>query len=241
MRSIRSSSPAHVACLALVVSLAGLAGAGCAAAPKPEPVVVDAAPVPEKIDTGPTSMESEIGGLNEEAMDAAFNSLDVTRCVEQHSVSLDQLGGELKLKLRIDRRGSARWAYLSRSTLGDRDAEKCVLDLVKAKSWPRPLGGEGIAEKEFTIDPRAEPVALDERRSQAPIAHARAEAGKCRRGVPGSFFATVYLQPDGKVLAAGVSVPSERGEDVADCVVEAVRKVRFRGAPKPAKLSFEIR
>ena len=73
------------------------------------------------------------------------------------------------------------------------------------------------------------------------VAQARADAGKCRRGVPGSFFATVHVRPDGRVAAAGVAVPSEKGEDVADCMVEAMRKVRFRGVPKPAKLSFEIR
>jgi hypothetical protein len=223
------------------ILLCSVALAGCAAAPPPPPVIVEVAPIPEKVDTGPESMEAEIGGLNEEAMDQAFASLDVNRCIEQSGDKLDTLGGELKLKLRIDRRGSARWAYLSRSTLGDRDAEKCVLDLVRAKSWPRPLGGEGLAEKDFVIDPRTEPATLEERRTLVQVAQARAEAGKCRRGVPGSFFATVYLQPDGRVVTAGVAVPSEKGEDVADCVVEALRKVRFRGAPKPAKLSFEIR
>jgi hypothetical protein len=228
--------------LASCVSYVPLAASlsGCAAAPPPKPVIVDAPPVPEKVDTGPTSMESEIGGLSEEAMDKAFASLDINHCIELQG-DKENLGGELKLKMRIDRRGSARWAYLSQSTLGDRDAEKCVLDLVRAKSWPRPLGGEGLAEKNFVIDPRTEPAALEERRSMAQIAQARAEAGKCRRGVPGSFFATVYLQPDGHVFTAGVAVPSEKGEDVADCVVEAVRKVRFHGAPKVAKLSFEIR
>ncbi len=230
----------------LVSGLAlALALAGCgAAAPPPRAVVADAAPQPEKIDTGPTAMEAEIGGLNEEAMDQAFASLDVNGCIDAQSGKLDQLGGELRLKLRIDRRGATRWAYLSRSTLGDRDAEKCVLDLVKAKTWPKPLGGEGLAEKDFVVDPRTEPVALDERRTQAPVAHARAEAGKCRRGVPGSFFATVYLHADGRVVTAGVAVPSEKGEDVADCVVEALRKVRFRGAgpdARPVKLSFEFR
>jgi hypothetical protein len=218
-----------------------IALAACSAAPVRAPVVADAAPEPERVDTGPTSMESEIGGLNEEAMDKAFASLDVTRCIAGRGDDLDQLGGELTLKLRIDRRGATRWAYLSRSTLGDRDAEKCVLDMARQKTWPKPLGGEGIAEKEFVIDPRAEPLPLDERRTLGQIAHARAEAGKCRRSVPGSFMATVYVQPDGRVLAAGVAVPNERGEDVADCVVEAVRKVRFHGAAKPAKLSFEIR
>ena len=116
-----------------------------------------------------------------------------------------------------------------------------MLDLARAKSWPRPLSGEGLAEKDVTVDPRAEPPSIDERRARAPIAAARAEAAKCKKGVPGSFLATVYVQPDGSVATAGVSVPSEKGEDVADCVVEALRKVRFRSTDKLAKLSFEIR
>jgi hypothetical protein len=218
-----------------------LSFAGCGSAPPPPPVVVDAPPVEEKVDPGPTSAESEIGGLSEEAMDQAFNSLDVTRCVAEHGDNLDQLGGEIRLKLRIDRKGNARWAYLSRSTLGSREAEKCVLDMVRAKTWPKPLGGEGIAEKEFVVDPRAEPVTLDEKKTLVQVAQARADAAKCRNGVQGTFFATVYVKPNGRVAAAGVAVPSEKGEDVADCMVEAVRKVRFRGVPKPAKLSFEIR
>jgi len=224
-----------------IFSLA-LAGAACqASTPTPEPVVVDQAPEPEKIDRGPTSMESEIGGLDEYAIDKAFASLDITHCIEPRAAELDQLGGELNIKLRIDRRGNARWAYLSRSTLGDREAEKCVLDLARAKSWPKPLSGEGLAEKEVTIDPRAEPVALDERNDRRPIAEARTEAGKCKKGIDGSFLATVYVEPDGTVATAGVSVPSEKGEDVADCMVEALRRVHFRGTETLAKLSFEIR
>jgi hypothetical protein len=223
----------------LVASCLALALAACSTpAPPPRTVIADAPPVPEKVDTGPTTMESEIGGLNEEAMAKAFASLDVNHCIEEKG---DTLGGELKLNVRIDRHGHARWAYLSGSTLGDRDAEKCVLALARAKSWPRPLGGEGLAENKFTVDPRAEPTPLDEKRTLVQVARARAEAGKCRRGVPGSFVATVYLEPDGTVTSAGVAVPNEKGEDVADCVVEAVRKVRFQKAPKAVKLSFEIR
>ena len=93
----------------------------------------------------------------------------------------------------------------------------------------------------MTIDPRAEPLELDARRDRAPIAEARAQAAKCKKGVDGSFLATVYVQPDGTVATAGVSVPNEKGEDVADCMVEAVRKVHFRSTDKLAKLSFEIR
>jgi len=215
---------------------------GCGSAPPPpKTTLADAPPVPEKIDTGPTSMEGEIGGMNEEAMDNAFASLGVAQCIERGSEKIDALGGEFKLKLRIDKKGSARWAYLAESTLGDRDTEKCLIDLARAKNWPKPVGGDGLAEKTYAIDPPTQPLTLDEKRVRGEIARARAETAKCRRGVDGSFVATVYVKPDGHVESAGVAVPSEKGEDVADCVVEALMKVRFRAPTKPAKVSFELR
>jgi hypothetical protein len=223
--------------LALVASLLS----ACAAT-LPEPVIHDAEPVPEHVDRGATSVESEIGGLNEEAMDRAFASLEVQRCLTEGSSRLSAIGGEFKLRLRINRDGGARWAYVSESTLGDRATEKCLIDLVRARTWPKPLGGEGLAEKAFAIDAPTAPVLLEEKRMGADVARARAAASRCRHGIVGSFFATVHVRPDGRISAAGVAPPNELGEDVADCVVEAIRKLRFRPyAPRAAKVSFEIR
>ena len=229
--------------LVAIVQLAVLASLlpACAAA-IPTPVIRDAEPVTEKIDRGATSVESEIGGLNEEAMDRAFASLEVQRCLTEGSSRLSAIGGAFKLRVRINRDGGARWAYVSESTLGDRATEKCLLDLVRGRSWPKPLGGEGLAEKAFAIDAPTAPVMLEEKRMLVDVARARAAASRCRHGVKGSFFATVHVRPDGRISAAGVAPPNERGEDVADCVVDAIRKLRFRpSAPRAAKVSFEIR
>lgn len=218
-----------------------LALAACEETPEPKVAPAPPPPPPEKIDTGPTAMESEIGGLNDEAVEKAFSSLNLEGCVGRGVQKVEQLGGNLKLKIRIDRKGHARWVYLSESTLGDRDTEKCLLDLARAKTWPKPLGGEGMAEKNYEVEPRVKPFRMDEKRLVTPIARARSEAAKCRRGVTGSFSATVYLKPSGAVVAAGLAVPSDKGEAVADCMVEALRKVRFHaGMPKASKLSFAI-
>jgi hypothetical protein len=223
--------------------LALVALVGCAAEPPP-PAVTAGEPVavPEKLDTLP-AMESEIGGLNEEAMDKAFAALgaDVQRCVESASGKLDVLGGDIKLRLRIDRKGGARWAYVSASTLGDRDVEKCILESARAKSWPLPVGGEGLAEKSYAIDPSKAPTDLtEEKRVRGDVARVRAQAVKCKKGVRGSFTATAYLTPDGKVANAGVALPNEKSEDAADCMVEAVRKARFSRPGRDAKVSFSI-
>jgi hypothetical protein len=217
--------------------------AGCAGAPEAKVPELRDAPVVQRIDRGPTSMEAEIGGMNEEAVEAAFNSLagGVQRCLEEGSSKLGQMGGEFKLKLRVDRGGAARWVYLSSSTLGDRPTEKCVLDQARAKSWPRPVGGEGIAEKTFSIDPIKNSLQLEERRAKIDIARARAEAARCKRGIPGNFQATAYVLPDGRVASAGVAPPNEDAESASDCVVDAIRKVRFRsGGGRDAKVIFEI-
>jgi len=228
-----------------VVALALVSSACSSSAPPPPraPRIRAAAPVVEKVDPGPTSMESDIGGMNEEAMDNAFGSLanPMQRCLEDGLSRVNELGGHFKLSLRIDRQGGTRWVYLSESTLGDRETEKCVLDLARNQRWPRPLGGEGLAEKSFDMDPRAEPISWEEKRIQRALRKAHGDVAKCRKGIPGNFMATAYVRPDGRVLAAGVAPPSEKGEDVADCVVDAIRRLRF-GSPgaRAAKVSFSL-
>ncbi len=222
--------------------LAVVALIGCAAEPPPAAVTAgEPVAVPEKLDTLP-AMESEIGGLNEEAMDKAFASLgvDVQRCVES-ATKLDVLGGDIKLRLRIDRKGGTRWAYVSASTLGDRDVEKCILESARAKSWPLPVGGEGLAEKSYAVDPSKAPADLsEERRVRGDVARARAQAQKCKRGLHGQFTATAYLTPEGRVARAGVSLPNEKAEDAADCMVDALRKARFQRVGRESKVSFSI-
>lgn len=229
-----SASPFAILLTAILVG-------GCAAAPAPR--VADAQPVKQAVDPGPASIESEIGGMSD---------YDVERAVERFRPALDgcfgdasernaALGGRLTLNLRVSKSGAVKHAYLSESTLGDRATEKCILDKAKARAWPKPLGGDGLIAQRFDIDARTVAIVLDEKRVQRQVSEARRTTSRCRRGIPGGFMATAYVKPDGRVLAAGVAVPNEHGEGAADCVVEAIRKVRFAGSPKVAKVSFELR
>jgi hypothetical protein len=176
-------------------------------------------------------------------MRRAFQSLDrpIQECLEAATGRVSILGGRFHMKLRIDTEGKARWAYLSETTLGDREAERCVLTLVREKQWPKAVGGDGLAERSYEVDPRTEPKELDPKWVKPALAKARTEAWRCRKkGMRGKFRATAYLRADGRVLAAGVAPPNERGEDAADCVAEAIRKVRFGKPGRRSKLYFEI-
>jgi len=204
---------------------------------------VDAPPEIIKIDRGPTSMESEIGGMNEEAVGHAFDALqtEVAACIREGSERVREIGGRFVLSLRIDRQGALRWAYLSESTIGDRETEKCVLGLARVRSWPKPVGGEGLATRAFEIDAGTEPLTLEPKRVRGAVRAAADKLGRCKKGHGGSFVATAYVRPDGRVFAAGVAPPSEEGEEAADCIAETIEKLRFRSpGRRAAKVTFEV-
>ena len=176
-------------------------------------------------------------------MEKALTSLgrDVVACVMKRSVDIEALGGHMKLSLRVARDGSTKWAFLRESTIGDRETERCVIDLAMAKTWPKPVGGEGLAEKAFDVDPQRVPKNLEEKRVHRALDEARREVARCKKGVRGTFFATAYLRSNGHVAAAGAAPPRENAEEAVDCIVASVKKLQFgKLGGKMSKLSFEI-
>lgn len=208
------------------------------AAPPPPPAPVEQAPEREQANT-----QSEIGGMNEEAMNRAFQSISpaIQECISAGSGRVKALGGSVTIALRVAKDGAAKWAYMKTSSLGDRETEKCMLEAVRSKAWPKPVGGDGLAEKSFDLDPLTAPVEIDEAKQKKPIALVRKEAWRCRNGVRGAFRATVYVRATGKVLAAGVTPPNEKGETAADCMADLIRDVKFApSGGKIGKLTFDL-
>jgi hypothetical protein len=189
-------------------------------------------------------MKSDIGGLNEEAVERTFERMrgDVEACFGKGFARLPALGGHFQMRLRIAGDGAVRWAYMSESTLGDRDTERCLLDAARARTWPLPVGGDGLAAKAFDIEPQTAPKPVEPAKFQRAIKLALRETAKCRKaGVRGAFAVTVYLAGNGRVLSAGVAPPSEKGEATADCMAKELSKLRFGPAgAKVAKLSFSL-
>lgn len=225
-----------------LIGLAALSSAACGSAPPPpksSPAAATAT-APAEPAAPPPSAEAEIGGLNEEAMNRAFQSLEpaVQACIAEGAARVKTLGGSVTLKLRIKRDGTARWAFMKNTSLGDRETEKCMLGAVRGKTWPEPLGGEGIAEKSFDLEPQSTPIPLDEKRSKLTLAQIRKDSWKCRKGVRGTFTATVYVRTNGHVISVGITPPNEKGEAAADCMTDMIKKMKFVPGRKTGKLSF---
>jgi hypothetical protein len=193
------------------------------------------------------AISGQLGSLDQGKVDETFNRLmpKFGDCLSQGTARVEFIGGHVKFFLRIAMDGTAKWAYLSESTIGDRDTERCMLGAAKSARWPVPLEGEGQAQKAFDFDPSpdvrdAVPWGTD--RVAKTLASARVKLGQCTQGAPGRYHATVYVQTNGTALSAGVAPPNERGETAStDCLVEVLRGMKFPSPGSwPAKVTFDV-
>jgi hypothetical protein len=197
---------------------------------------------------GPSiSASSDIGGLNEDDVDAAFSASvkGLQRCLDMGAKRVEFLGGSVAFLLKIDGTGHVKDAYLEHSTLGNRPTEQCMLDALRAKSWPKPVGGEvGLARKSFSFDPPndvREPITWDDHDAAPGLKKIASDVKDCKRGNTGNFEATLYIGTDGKVLSAGVTPPDSAGEEALDCLIGVLESATFPSPGSwPAKVTLSL-
>lgn len=223
--------------------------AGCGSSPPPkveEPVKEE-----RSQSSGPKlQMSQELGSIDERKVEQTFASLvsgTLENCHKQGRDRVEYLTGDVKVFLRIDGNGRVKYGFFEDSTLGDRETESCMLDALRAVSWPKPVGGEqGIAKRQIHFDPGGDerpPVAWSAGQLGAPWKKAKPAVSECmKKAGTGPIKATLYVDTDGKPQAVGASVSDEKGEAALACVVEVLRSTTF---PSPgsyaSKVSVEIR
>ena len=244
---------------ALLLPFAAFAGA-CGGAPppkEPEPPVQAAPPPPPVVRQMKSSQE--LGQIDEDATNKTFQSLQdkLLNCQKDGLSRVEFLAGDAKFFLRIAQDGTVRWAYLEDSTLGDRDTEKCMIQVVSTARWPQPDGGEAEVQKSISFDSgdSRPPVSWRSEKVAGVVQQEGNDALKCKGGTRGIFKVTAYVQPGeagsggkrkhaephGKVVAVGVAPPNKDGESKADCIAEAVKDWKM---PSPggyaAKVTFSL-
>jgi hypothetical protein len=192
-------------------------------------------------------MGGQLGSLDEGKVNETFATLAPRfgECLSQGASRVEFLGGHVKFAIRIALDGIVKWAYLSESTLGDRDTERCMLNATKGARWPLPQEGEGQAQRAFDFDPSPdvrEAVAWGPDRISKALGSVRAKLGQCAHRAPGKYHATVYVHTNGTAMAAGVAPPDERGEPGSvDCMVDVIKAMHFPSPGSwPAKVMFEV-
>ncbi|HEY5956903.1 MAG TPA: hypothetical protein VIV60_10135, partial [Polyangiaceae bacterium] len=144
----------------------------------------------------------------------------------------------------IDKRAQA--VTIEESTLGDRDAEKCMRGVLLGMTWPKPVGGR-TAHAHYTAaafeppDPEVrEPVSVEAEQVKKVQTKLRKKASDCH-GVSSTYQVTAYLDTSGKVITASVTTRDPEGEASIDCLVDLVKTAEF---PSPGsymgKVTFSL-
>lgn len=193
------------------------------------------------------SASAEIGALDEAAVDRTFRKslAGLERCLHAGARRVEFIGGKVSFYVEVDGSGSLRHAHLEESTLGDLETEKCMLDTLRTKRWPKPVGGDmGYARKSFDFDPPNDvrpPTDWEREQLSEALEKLAPDLDQCKQGASGRFKATLYVATDGTPLSVGVTPPDASGEGALDCLAQALKGATYPSPGSwPAKVSFEL-
>ncbi len=192
-------------------------------------------------------MSAEIGALDADKVTKVFEqSLSgLQRCLNDGAKRVEFIGGTIGFSLKVNQSGHLNSAYVDQSTLGDRTTEKCMLEVLKTKAWPAPVGGEtGLAQKSIDFDPPNDvrpPAEWTPDRVQEALDEKASDIAQCKASASGSYQVTMYVSTEGKALGVGIAPPDDRGEAAVDCLVEVLMGASYPSPGSwPAKVSFSL-
>ncbi|HXN30617.1 MAG TPA: hypothetical protein VN894_02100 [Polyangiaceae bacterium] len=229
-----------------LIGLVLVSAIGCGGTEQPPKQAEPARQAPQKAVPLFAKTSQELGGVDPKAVKRAFSALNdkYMDCQKRALDRIELVAGNVKFFLRIATDGSAKWAYLEESEIGDRDTEKCLIDVVMGARWPKPDAGD--AEVRYAMELPLQAARPPSDWSPDKVAGALGKNGdaidKCKAGAGTTFQATMYVGPGGKVLSAGVAMSSKDAEENANCLAKAL--VKMKGLPSPgswpAKVTFPL-
>jgi hypothetical protein len=213
-------------------------------------------PEPQHVDTAPTAtatatshgpvIHQELGSIDDRAVSNTFQDLGggFAGCQNAALKRIPYLSGVAKFFMRVGEDGRTKWTYLEQSTLGDYEAERCLLDVIEGAQWPKPIGGDATVERDLTFDPGSDarqPADWPADKVAATLGKHKKDVDKCVDAAPDAKFSvTAYVEPHGKegrVLAAGVAVSNKEGAAQAKCVVDVVKSMKM---PSPGSYAAKV-
>lgn len=232
----------------LALALSALALLACGGGETPESKTAsDEAPRRHGPDGPSMSASADIGALDEAKVTSTFQGSlgDLQKCLAAGAARNELEGGDIGFFVKVGSDGKLVHAHAERSTLGDRETEKCMLRALERRTWPAPQGGDvGLAHNSFSFDPPSDsrpPTAWDEGRVRSTVSGLSSKLDDCKRGTHGEITATVYVDPDGAALSVGVASADESGERAADCVAATLKDAKYPSPGSwPAKVTFSL-
>jgi hypothetical protein len=172
---------------------------------------------------------------------------EFTSCHEKRARKVPMLSGNIEFGIHVMKSGEVSEVDLRTSDVGDRELERCFVEIVRGIKFPPPHGGDANVKYTMMLGPAGkgrEP----EQWSEGRVQHVAAKLGKdlrqeCSLERGEAYVITAYVNASGRVVAAGVAGRAISESTRPDCIVQQLASWPM---PKPtkkriAKVTFELR
>jgi hypothetical protein len=178
-----------------------------------------------------------------QAMDA--RQIEFNTCIAQSRRTLKFVSGTVRYAFRVDAAGQVAVLRPTQSTIGHRELEECLTEVVRSTQFPKPAGR---AAAEFSwgmsVEPAGEDAPTLPARKFAPLVRKRVSAvyRSCElRRRRARFHLTAYVTPSGTIASAGGFGASPEADEQLDCVLDQIEKWHVSKAARLSKVSFDMR
>jgi hypothetical protein len=193
------------------------------------------------------STSAEIGALDEGKVTQTFKGATgaLQKCLKDGSDRNELEGGDIAFFVKIGTDGRAFHVHAEKSTIGDRETEKCMFSVLKGKDWPAPQGGDvGLARNSYGFDMENDerpPTDWTPDRVEDTVAELGEKITVCKGDAKGKLSATVYVDASGAATSVGIASADESGEKAADCLTSVLKAAKFPSPGSwPAKVTFPL-
>ena len=187
------------------------------------------------------------GHMEQAAIQAGLapHTIELTECYTTRVGRRRWLGGHVQIHWDISADGSVTSVKLAESDLGAWAVEKCLVEVARAATFDKPIGGAADFMIPLSFSGKGNTLPMDEDDGLKAVGGQLAKLDACSKAEPppSDVVVTVYVGPHGKAQSVGFSSPkTEITDKWAECAAKAALAWRL---PDPhgvvAKLAIRYR
>jgi hypothetical protein len=236
----------------------------CASKTPPQPAAPRAAPIiiPDVMPGWGRADKQAAAGTTKVAVrgiEGTLHNFDVKVTMEQHNKEfarcqeaparrVPMLAGTIEFGIHVKHHsGEVTDVDLRASDVGDRELERCLIEVIRSIPFPKPNGGDANVTYTMLLGPEGkgrEPEQWSAGRVQHLVAkHGADVREECALPTGEAYTVTAYVNASGKVISAGVAGKAMSEAERFDCIAEKLSRWEM---PKPtkkriAKVTFPLR